>query len=623
MKTSQSSNRWRPRDINTNGVNGVNGTGSLGRSSRKKDNVDPAYLSPYKDHFAQGLNGSRSGSEPDSLLDLYNNRGNSAGKSAQEAMPEPVRSDHHKEPQEQLSDEAPADIESGWIHREKLLQIEKKEMQELGITPPPAPRTHSRSKSRRARDRSLDNINGEPEQEQEIRSAKEGKRRRIQSPIQQEHEPEEIPIDHDLDTRLPNEQATEAQLERPTSPIYRQHKLRSSSSRIPLPRSSPMPMPKDGIDRTTPHKRTRSSGEKDITYPGTRSRNNSLNSTNILAIDDTDHTKTPPSTSRPGSASTSPPKPRTSSLPRKASLHNRQPSNPLSPSYQKTLPQTTPLQKARTTSTPTARSPSTSTPPTIRPKSRQGLEARPPTAINRPEGDPPWLKEMYKPDPRLPPDQQMLPTHAKRLQQEQWEQARKASELRQHELGKSSASEKARVREAEKQDDSGSDDATKREKWMQSQRAFSPLAVHTRNGLVSSREGGRVVDSREGTTERDKGGGGTWLSSPSETSVGEKREKNTYSPLPPLPKESATMQGLGGSGQGGQGPAGSVGGGPKGLRKGSEKQGPLDPFEKEKMGRMEDERVRRESRGNDGAEEKNGKDGKAGKEVGCTCCCVM
>src|ERR1700755_2777293 len=28
---------------------------------------------------------------------------------------------------------------------------------------------------------------------------------------------------------------------------------------------------------------------------------------------------------------------------------------------------------------------------------------------------------MYKPDPRLPPDQQLLPTHAKRLAQEQWE----------------------------------------------------------------------------------------------------------------------------------------------------------------------------------------------------------
>jgi hypothetical protein len=31
------------------------------------------------------------------------------------------------------------------------------------------------------------------------------------------------------------------------------------------------------------------------------------------------------------------------------------------------------------------------------------------------------LATMYKPDPRLPPDQQILPTHARRLQQEQWE----------------------------------------------------------------------------------------------------------------------------------------------------------------------------------------------------------
>lgn len=40
--------------------------------------------------------------------------------------------------------------------------------------------------------------------------------------------------------------------------------------------------------------------------------------------------------------------------------------------------------------------------------------------MNRPEGDPPWLATMYKPDPRLPPDQQILPTHARKLQQEQW-----------------------------------------------------------------------------------------------------------------------------------------------------------------------------------------------------------
>ncbi|KAG9549686.1 hypothetical protein KCV01_g23507, partial [Aureobasidium melanogenum] len=33
------------------------------------------------------------------------------------------------------------------------------------------------------------------------------------------------------------------------------------------------------------------------------------------------------------------------------------------------------------------------------------------------EGEAPWVATMYKPDPMLPPDQQMLPTHAKRAMQ--------------------------------------------------------------------------------------------------------------------------------------------------------------------------------------------------------------
>lgn len=41
--------------------------------------------------------------------------------------------------------------------------------------------------------------------------------------------------------------------------------------------------------------------------------------------------------------------------------------------------------------------------------------------IKQLEGDPPWMISAYKPDPRLPPDQQLLPTVAKRLQQEKWE----------------------------------------------------------------------------------------------------------------------------------------------------------------------------------------------------------
>lgn len=45
---------------------------------------------------------------------------------------------------------------------------------------------------------------------------------------------------------------------------------------------------------------------------------------------------------------------------------------------------------------------------------------RPRTAVNRPEGEPPWLATMYRPDPMLPPDQQIIPTHARRQQQAQW-----------------------------------------------------------------------------------------------------------------------------------------------------------------------------------------------------------
>lgn len=35
--------------------------------------------------------------------------------------------------------------------------------------------------------------------------------------------------------------------------------------------------------------------------------------------------------------------------------------------------------------------------------------------INRPEGEAPWIADMYKPDPMIPPDEQIVPTHAKLL----------------------------------------------------------------------------------------------------------------------------------------------------------------------------------------------------------------
>lgn len=47
-----------------------------------------------------------------------------------------------------------------------------------------------------------------------------------------------------------------------------------------------------------------------------------------------------------------------------------------------------------------------------------------PTA--QPEGEAPWIADMYKPDPRLPQDEQIIPTHAKRLAREKEDRRRVA-----------------------------------------------------------------------------------------------------------------------------------------------------------------------------------------------------
>ena len=106
-------------------------------------------------------------------------------------------------------------------------------------------------------------------------------------------------------------------------------------------------------------------------------------------------------------------------------------------------------------------------------------DGRPRTATNPPEGDPPWLAGMYKPDPRLPPDQQMLPTHAKRLAQEQWERD-----------GKS-----ANVYDRDFNPITNFDDASES---MAAEKA-RPSFAHGENGHDSGRESG--FDSRQGVHE--------------------------------------------------------------------------------------------------------------------------
>lgn len=57
-----------------------------------------------------------------------------------------------------------------------------------------------------------------------------------------------------------------------------------------------------------------------------------------------------------------------------------------------------------------------------RPSTRDGLRDSGSMGSKQMEGDPPWMINAYKPDPRLPPDQQLLPTVARRLAQERFEQ---------------------------------------------------------------------------------------------------------------------------------------------------------------------------------------------------------
>ncbi|KAG8534005.1 uncharacterized protein KY384_000847 [Bacidia gigantensis] len=431
----ESRKRAKPARVEGNDHFTANAPGSISKGSKKNYNLDNAYLSPLKGEFKPGSRGSRNSSEPDSLLELYGNPRGADGKSIRENTPDSKRSAFQPPPEETNDIEEGGAETSHWIHRDKLLQIEKQEMQELGISPPPAPRAVSRSKSRRERSRSTP-TEGDAEGDLDARPK--------EDPQPDQHDPQTL-----------QDAGMDPDAEKTASPVYRSQHLRSSSSRIPLPRSNPMSVTQNA-DKSTPvyHTRTASSGDDVVSYSRTRSRNNSVGSQNLLNDPLGTSSPTSPSNNTQGSPS------KNRSIGRAAG-HNRKPSisspdGPKSPTPN------------------TSRTPSAST-PTIQPKSRQGLEARPPTAINRPEGEPPWIKEMYKPDPRLPPEQQMLPTHAKRLQQEQWEQARKESETRQRELEKQTARKPSNVPIEHDRDN---------EKNAQPHgRGFSPVAVHTRDGL--------------------------------------------------------------------------------------------------------------------------------------------
>ena len=369
--------------------------------------MDGNHLVPFKTNGSATIHSdlSRSGSEPDSLLDLYG-RPRSLGNVDLLAKADNQDSVY-------MDDEDPE--QSRWIHRDKLALIESHEMQEAGIKYPHFPRSSSRSNRKKGhiRQQSRERSSNGASQPDPVLHDSEAETRQSGGLSNGLGGKEAVEGEPSFDLRTSDEIAQESYPMTVMSPVYRQPGTRSSSSRIPLPKSSPMPIPQEHIDRNTPLTRTRgasenwSTGDDDgMEYNKGRSRSHSVGSQVLL--DDGEPLSDAPNPiaydGNNGSPSTSPTKrlaiksgQGTSNNARKATGALRNVSDP---------------PKTRSASNTYRSSPNQ------RPKSRSGLESRPATAINRPEGDPPWLATMYKPDPRLPPDQQILPTHAKRMQQE-------------------------------------------------------------------------------------------------------------------------------------------------------------------------------------------------------------
>ncbi|PYI06390.1 hypothetical protein BO78DRAFT_119260 [Aspergillus sclerotiicarbonarius CBS 121057] len=188
------------------------------------------------------------------------------------------------------------------------------------------------------------------------------------------------------DLRRPEEIAAD-KTDDGASGFYRNPGLRKSSSRIPIPTGSPAPTASGNSGREAPMQRTRAltNGEDEVLSFGMPRR-----ASEPMSVDSASNIT--PAGSRPGSRGNA----LQSAAGKKTTAKgatNRKTSAPA----------------ATRKATPRSRAPSST--------QRAGKGDRP---INRPEGDPPWLATMYKPDPRLPPDQQILPTHARRMQQEQW-----------------------------------------------------------------------------------------------------------------------------------------------------------------------------------------------------------
>jgi hypothetical protein len=366
------------------------------------DNDSP-HLAP---EYTNGLHRKPSGdmgtisNDPDSVLEYYKTHANSKRRPSVASKGKPKGKPTKGGPADPNWQALEQD-QDNWIHRDKLKEIETKELEAAGFRVGRTSGSNSRSQSatRKPRDRRGSSVG--PGQNGEERAGP----RRVVSPIPAEDEDAEEP-DNTWNPTTFEELASGGH---PTSPRTNNHSGRPSTSRIPLPKSSAIPVPAALAEREAPLPRSRAgSGNWDgnaIATNGARVRSGSISSQFLLDEPERDREVTPPYGHKRRVSNGSPPK-----SPQRSPMKAKMPGKPGPASGNRKVSAKTPAKPRQTSGTS----------PPKRPGTSGGTVSRP-TTSHRPEGEAPWLATMYKPDPRLPPDQQIIPTHAKRMQQEQWE----------------------------------------------------------------------------------------------------------------------------------------------------------------------------------------------------------
>ncbi|KAI5816835.1 hypothetical protein BZA77DRAFT_293143 [Pyronema omphalodes] len=332
----------------------------------------------------------------DSVLDLYNGRlsmisaisGEAStsegsppfGNSAFPKTPEPTEDETkwiHRDKLAQIEGNEAADYlydvgQSRWIHKDKLERIEIEELQrggELDLSRPSTTRDGDKSSYLLSRP---DTSNDEEE------------------PI----------LDANFhEIRTLEEQAADEEAEA----RRRSFRRNRSYSRIPLAAVSPHPIPQQFIERdkplprssVTPNGSDDGTGFPSIAHPSLRKRSYSAGSAQLLH-DDRDPPPGTPNTLNPKSPNRSSVLSSVSSPRKLASRAGSMQGKP----------------HPYTRSNPQLHRPGTS---------HSSFSTSTGKHVDLDGQQPPWALQGYKPDPSLPQDQQIIPTLAKKLQQEQWE----------------------------------------------------------------------------------------------------------------------------------------------------------------------------------------------------------